>query len=182
LITPDNIFDEAIFILRYFLQFSKLPEKYIQNSTVSVNSFLKHLLVFLQKNSPSKLDLILNSEKYAAENLFRLHDIFQQSSSIEENNLKNLLTTKIERNILLFIRQKGGISISEKSLIQFIEKLTKDILAADSINSIFRLLLKYPSVSVHFANFLKESNVYDLLNYEHKKNDTLTQEITYRLA
>jgi hypothetical protein len=177
LITPDNVFDEATFILRYFLQFSKIPEKYIQNSTVSVNSFLKHLLVFLQKNSPSKLDLILNSEKYAAENLFRLHDIFQQSSSIEENNLKNLLTTKIERNILLFIRQKGGISISEKSLIQFIEKLTKDILAADSINSIFRLLLKYPSVSVHFANFLKESNVYDLLNYEHKKNDTLTQEI-----
>ncbi len=176
LITADKVFNEATFILRYFLQFNKLPEKYKQISTVSVNSFLKQLLLFLHKNSPSDLDGILNSEKYAAENLFRLHDIFRQSTSIEESNLKNLLMTKLEKNILLFIRQKGGISLIEKSLIQIIEKLTKNPLAENNI-SIFRLLLKFPSVTAYFAHFLKEPGVYELLNAEQNKGVLVAPEI-----
>lgn len=176
LITADKVSNEATFILRYFLQFNKLPEKYKQISTVSINSFLKQLLLFLHKNSPFDLDGILNSEKYAAENLFRLHDIFRQSNSIEESNLKNLLTTKFEKNILLFIRQKGGISLSERSLIQFIEKLTKNPLAENNI-SIFRLLLNYPSVTAHFARFLKDPSVYELLNAEQNKGVQVPAEI-----
>ena len=160
--TGDEVFKEAIFLLRYFLQFNKLPEKYNRTSTVSINSLLKQLLLFLYKNRPSDLDLILNSEKYAAENIFRLHDIFRQSDSIEESNLKNLLTTKFENNILLFIRQQGGLNLSQISIFQFIEKFIKNP-HAENTNSILRLLLKYPSVTGQFAKFFKDSLVYELL-------------------
>lgn len=176
LITADKVFNEATFLLRYFLQYNKLPEKYKHTSKVSISSFLKQLLLFLHKNSPNDLDGILNSQKYAAENLFRLHDLFRQSNSIEESNLKNLLTTKLEKNILLFIRQKGGISLSERSLIQFIEKLTKNPLAENNIR-IFRSLLKYQSVTAHFAHFLKDPGVYDLLNAEQNNGFQVPAEI-----
>ncbi len=176
LITVDKVFNEASFILRYFLQYNKLPDKYKLSSRLAVNDFLKQLLIFLYKNRFSDLDRILNSEKYAAENLFRLHDIFSKSDSIEESNLKNLLATKFEKNILLFIRQKGGISLSEKSLVQFIGKLAKNPLT-EANTAIFKLLFKYPSVSAHFSHFFKDSLVYEFLEADHIQGGYIPEEI-----
>ncbi|MDP3468470.1 MAG: contractile injection system tape measure protein [Daejeonella sp.] len=168
MILGDKVFDEATYLLRYFLQYNKLPESYKLSSSNSVNSFLKQLLLFLQKNRSSDLDAILNSEKYAAENLFLLHEIFRQSDSIEESRMKNLLLKNLDKNILLFIRQKGGLSRTEKSLIQFIEKFTSSPFLGNN-NNIFKLLLKFPSVSGHFAHFFKDPLLYELLDYERDK-------------
>jgi hypothetical protein len=175
LFTLDKVINEAKFILRYFLQFNRLPEKYKQSSEVSVNSFLKQLLLFLHKNSVDDLDRIIISEKYDAQNLFRLNDIFRQSASIEENTLKNFLATKFEKNILLYFRQKSGIGLNEKNLIHLIENLTKN---PNSENKdLLRLLLKSPSVSGHLAHILSDSLVYEMLESELKHSVQIPEEI-----
>ena len=101
-------------------------EKYKQRTEVSVNSFLKQLLLFLHKNNPTDLDRIIFSEKYDVQNVFRLYDIFRLSNSIEENVIKVFLATKFEKSILLLIRQKSGTGLNEKNLIQLLENLTKN--------------------------------------------------------
>ena len=171
----DKLLNEATFILRYFLRFNKLPQRYKQSSIVSINTFLKQLLLFLHKNSVADLDKIISSEKYDAQNIFRLHDLLGQSNSIEENSLKNFLATKFERNILLFIRQKSQLGFNEKSLFHLIENLTQNPISENK--NILALLLKSPSVSIHLARFLTDSLVYDMLNTELKNNVQIPAEI-----
>jgi len=165
LISISDVLSEAIYILRYFLQHNKLPEKYKRSSTISESSFLKQLLLFLQRNKATDLENILISEKYAAENLLRLHDIVSQSDSIEESNLKIRLKTIFEKNILLFIRQKGGISFSEKSLLQFIDKLLINPFTENNRN-ILKSLLRYATVTDHFAYFFKNSVLLEIFEDE----------------
>ena len=175
LIPLDKLINEATFILRYFLRFNKLPQRYKQSSTVSINTFLKQLLLFLHKNSVADLDRIISSEKYDAQNIFSLHDLLGQSNSIEENSLKNFLATKFERNILLFIRQKSQLGFNEKSLFRLIENLTKNPISENK--NILALLLKSPSVSIHLARFLTDSLVYDMLDTELKNKVQIPAEI-----
>ena len=171
----DMVINEASFILRYFLQFNKLPEKYKQRTEVSVNSFLKQLLLFLHKNNPTDLDRIIFSEKYDVQNVFRLYDIFRLSNSIEENIIKVFLATKFEKSILLLIRQKSGTGLNEKNLIQLLENLTKNPISENK--NILKLLLKSTAVSSYLAQFLSDSLVNEMLELEITNTSQVSVEI-----
>jgi hypothetical protein len=175
LLNFDMVINEASFILRYFLQFNKLPSKYKQSSEVSVNSFLKQLLLFLHKNNPADLDRIIFSEKYDVQNVFRLYDIFRLSNSIEENVIKVFLAAKFEKNILLLIRQKSGIGLNENNLIQLLENLTRNQIPENK--NILRLLLKSTSVSSYLAQFLSDSFVHEMLELEITNTTQVSEEI-----
>jgi hypothetical protein len=171
----DMVINEASFILRYFLQFNKLPEKYKQRTEVSVNSFLKQLLLFIHKNNPKDLDRIIFSEKYDVQNVFRLYDIFRLSNSIEENVIKVFLAAKFEKNILLLIRQKSSIGLNENNLIQLLENLTKNPISENK--NILRLLLKSTAVATYLAQFLSDSLVHEMLELEITTTNQLSEEI-----
>jgi hypothetical protein len=157
-----DIAAEALFLLRYFLQYNKLPAHYKITAELSVNAFLKQLLLLLHKERPSELASLLRSDSYSGEAFIRIHEIFAAANTIEESSINKLLLSNLEKDILLYIRQKGGIAQSDRSMIELVDLYLKRSLNADTIEFL-SLLFKYASISMHLAYYYENETAYSLL-------------------
>ena len=164
-ISKSELSKELIFILRYFLQHHKLPEKYNVSSELQEQSFLKQLLLLLYRVNAKELELILESDKYPARHYFKLHHVFKQADSLSENNLKRLLASTLEKDILLFVKESRGVSLSKETFSQFIEKYTQEAFTPSNFK-LLKLLLQFPAVTTQFASYFDNNKVYELMQME----------------
>lgn len=155
-----NILEEALFVLRYFLQQGRLPgfKEYLSSS---LSSFLRQLLLLLLKETPSELNAILSSDGYPGERFLFLHELFVSPGSIEESNLNKIFVSNIEKDILLYVRQQGGLS-TDNSVTGFINSY---ISRPDSWQDtgFIRQLMAYSSVALQLAYHYDNESVYRLM-------------------
>jgi hypothetical protein len=158
-VQTENVIDEALRILAYFLINGKMPE-YLNR--IDTRHTLKQLFILLNYEKPSALNSLLQKDGHIAVARMQVHNIFAITTNTAENNVRTVLRSYFEQDALLYIKQLAGtdLGVDEKLtdlMVPYLQQPQKHI---DFIIAV----LKQPAMARYIALNYTNELVYGLLN------------------
>ncbi|MBC7913655.1 MAG: hypothetical protein H7Y07_05980, partial [Pyrinomonadaceae bacterium] len=148
---------KALSIIQFFLKNNKLPST-MHFEGREESSTLKQLLIYLYHHHRNELETLLKQKKYNLEAAMQLHEAFSTVVTIEEEQVKKLLSHVLETDLVEFMEYTIGIVPGTSTLQDLI------MFNPDTINTtkFLQTLLKYRSALGHIAVSVSNQAIYKL--------------------
>jgi len=155
----EDILNEALSILEYFLTTGKLPEPF---AGANIPQILKQLLLLLNYGRPATLNNILQRDGYLIDALMLLHNLFATTANTAESNVSRSLKEYLERDIIKYIDQQPGFVFNGDETIAVI--LDRYIKQSQGQHNLIMPLLKNQATARYIARHYNDAQVSSLLN------------------
>jgi hypothetical protein len=155
----ENILNEALSILEYFLTTGKLPEPF---ANANIPQILKQLLLLLNYGRPAALINILQRDSYLVDARMLLHNLFATTANTAESNVSRTLKEYLERDIIKYIDQQPGFVFNGDETIAVV--LDRYIKQSHGQHNLIMPLLKNQAAARYIARHYNDTQVSSLLN------------------
>jgi hypothetical protein len=155
----EDILNEALSILEYFLTTGKLPEPF---ANASIPQILKELLLLLNYGRPAALINILQRDNYLIDARMLLHNLFATTANTAESNVSRMLKEYLEKDIINYIEQQPGFVFNGDETIAVI--LDRYIKQSEGQHNLIMPLLKNQATARYIARHYNDAQVSSLLN------------------
>ncbi|OKS86510.1 contractile injection system tape measure protein [Mucilaginibacter polytrichastri] len=163
-----DMIGEALKILKYYLNNSRLPQQVDWLDDSNTDHFLKQIMLILYYERFSELNTVLQSDKYKGGAMMRLHEIFGTTSNIAEASVSKLLQPYFENNLLFYLSENRlALVNADKKLFWKIKEYINSAGVKQS-GKILKVLLKHTATAGYLAQKLDDDTIAELF----KKNST----------
>lgn len=155
----EDMLNEALAILEYFLTTGKLPEPF---TGANMAQILKQLLLLLNYERPAALNSILQRDSYLIDARMQLHNLFAITANNAENNINRTLRAYFEKDIIQYIKkQSDSVFEGGDTLTVMLDRYIKQ---SEEQYHLIVPLLTNPAAARYIARHYSDEQVTNLLN------------------